>query len=83
MAAYARYRLLRDLDCSASTGRISANERHRLGLPYGPSMRSASATARTKPATLTTGHVIHVPEYIETGEVVKVDTRTGDFLQRA
>jgi elongation factor P len=49
----------------------------------GPSMRSASATARTKPATLATGHVIQVPEYMETGEIVKVDTRTGDFLSRA
>ena len=49
----------------------------------GPSMRSASATARTKPATLATGHVIHVPEYLENGEVVKVDTRTGDFISRA
>lgn len=49
----------------------------------GPSMRSASATARTKPATLSTGHIVHVPEYLETGEVVKVDTRTGAFISRA
>jgi len=49
----------------------------------GPSMRSASATARTKPAKLTTGHVVQVPEYMENGEVVKVDTRTGDFISRA
>jgi len=49
----------------------------------GPSMRSASATARTKPATLSTGRVIQVPEYMETGEIVKVDTRTGDFISRA
>lgn len=49
----------------------------------GPSMRSASATARTKPATLSTGHTIQVPEYMENSEVVKVDTRTGDFISRA
>ena len=49
----------------------------------GPSMRSASATARTKPATLVTGQVINVPEYLETGEIVKVDTRTGEFISRA
>lgn len=49
----------------------------------GPSMRSASATARTKPATLLTGHVVQVPEYMETGEIVKVDTRSGDFISRA
>lgn len=49
----------------------------------GPSMKGASATARTKPATLTTGHIIKVPEYMENGEIVKVDTRTGAFLSRA
>ena len=49
----------------------------------GPSMRSASATARTKPATLVTGQVINVPEYLETGEIVKVDTRTAEFISRA
>ncbi|MDA0322662.1 MAG: elongation factor P-like protein YeiP [Verrucomicrobia bacterium] len=49
----------------------------------GPSMKGASASARTKPATLTTGLVIQVPEYLETGEIVRVDTRTGGFLGRA
>lgn len=49
----------------------------------GPSMKGASATARTKPATLSTGLVVHVPEYLATGEVVRVDTRTGKFLSRA
>ena len=48
-----------------------------------PGMRGASATARTKPATLSTGHVIRVPEYLEKGEMVRVDTRTGEFLGRA
>jgi elongation factor P len=48
-----------------------------------PSMRGASATARTKPATLTTGLVVQVPEYLSCGEVVRVDTRTGKFLSRA
>jgi len=47
-----------------------------------PSMRGASATARTKAATLETGHVVQVPEYMEKGERVRVDTRTGDFMQR-
>lgn len=47
-----------------------------------PSMRGASATARTKAATLETGLVIQVPEYMEQGERVRVDTRTGDFIQR-
>ncbi|MDD2239253.1 MAG: elongation factor P-like protein YeiP [Kiritimatiellae bacterium] len=47
-----------------------------------PSMRGASVTARTKAATLETGLVIQVPEYMSPGEHVRVDTRTGDFIQR-
>lgn len=47
-----------------------------------PSMRGASVTARTKAATLQTGLVIQVPEYMEQGERVRVDTRTGEFIQR-
>jgi len=48
-----------------------------------PAVRGNSATARTKPATLETNLVVHVPEYIKEGERIKVDTRTGDFLSRA
>lgn len=48
-----------------------------------PSIRGASATARTKSATLATGLVVQVPEYIENGETIRVDTRTGSFLSRA
>ncbi|MCE9612951.1 MAG: elongation factor P-like protein YeiP [Lentisphaerae bacterium] len=48
-----------------------------------PSIRGATATARTKPATLTTGLVVQVPEYMAPGEMVRVDTRTGKFLSRA
>lgn len=48
-----------------------------------PSMRGASATARTKPAILQTGLSVQVPEYLEQGEVIRVDTRTGSFLGRA
>jgi elongation factor P len=48
-----------------------------------PSMKGASATARTKPATLSTGLIVQVPEYIEPGETVKVDTREGKYLSRA
>lgn len=47
-----------------------------------PSMRGASVTARTKAATLETGLVLQVPEYMEQGERVRVDTRTGGFVQR-
>jgi elongation factor P len=48
-----------------------------------PAMKGASATSRTKPATLTTGLVVQVPEYIEPGEVIKVDTKERKFLSRA
>ncbi len=48
-----------------------------------PSVRGASATARTKPATLSTGLVVQVPEYLSSGEVIRVDTRTSEFLSRA
>jgi elongation factor P len=48
-----------------------------------PGVRGNSATGRTKPATLVTGLVVHVPEYLSQGERVKVDTRTGEFLSRA
>jgi len=48
-----------------------------------PGIKGSSATARTKPATLETGLVVQVPEYLSEGEVIKVDTRTGEFLSRA
>ena len=48
-----------------------------------PGVRGNSATGRTKPATLETGLVIQVPEYLEEGVRVKVDTRNGQFLSRA
>lgn len=48
-----------------------------------PGVRGNSATGRTKPATLETGLVVHVPEYLSEGERVKVDTRSGEFLSRA
>ncbi len=48
-----------------------------------PTTRGNSATARTKPATLETGLVVQVPEYIKEGERIKVDTRTCEFLSRA
>jgi elongation factor P len=47
-----------------------------------PSIKGATAQAQTKPATLTTGLQIQVPAYISQGEVVRVDTRTGEYLQR-
>jgi elongation factor P len=48
-----------------------------------PSIKSASATARTKNAVLETGYNLQVPEYLESGELIKVDTRSGEFISRA
>jgi elongation factor P len=48
-----------------------------------PGIKGASATARTKPATLETGLIVQVPEYLVQGERIKVDTRTGAYISRA
>jgi elongation factor P len=48
-----------------------------------PGVKGNSATSRNKPATLETGLIVQVPEYLAQGEAVKVDTRTAEFLSRA
>ena len=48
-----------------------------------PGVQGDRSTGGTKPATLQTGATIQVPLFITTGEKVKVDTRTGDYLGRA
>ena len=48
-----------------------------------PGIKGASASARTKPATLSTGLVVQVPEYLEPGEVIKINTETGEYMSRA
>ncbi|MBN2545964.1 MAG: elongation factor P [Spirochaetes bacterium] len=47
-----------------------------------PEMRSASASARTKPATLETGLVVQVPDYIANGISIIVNTETKQFVSR-
>ena len=47
-----------------------------------PAIKGATATARTKPATMETGVVVQVPEHIRIGDMLNVDTRTGVFLGR-
>jgi len=41
-----------------------------------------TATGSTKPATLETGYVIQVPPFVEEGELVRIDTRTGEYVER-
>jgi elongation factor P len=48
-----------------------------------PAIKGATAQAQTKSATLETGLVIQVPSYLESGELVQVDTRDGRFVSRA
>lgn len=48
-----------------------------------PGIRGDTATGGNKPAKLETGHVVKVPFFINVGDVLRVDTRTGDYLERA
>ena len=48
-----------------------------------PGMKGATASNSGKPATLETGLLVQVPQFIEIGEVVRVDTAEGKYLERA
>lgn len=48
-----------------------------------PGIKGDTAKSGSKPATLETGTVIKVPLFINTGEIIKIDTRTGDYAGRA
>ena len=48
-----------------------------------PGFKGDTATNVTKPATVETGAEIKVPLFINTGDKVKIDTRTGEYLERA
>jgi elongation factor P len=48
-----------------------------------PGIRGDTATGGTKPAKLETGYVVKVPLFINIGDVLRVDTRTGDYIERA
>ena len=47
-----------------------------------PEIRGATATNQNKPATLETGLIVPVPSFIKTGELIRVDTRTGEYVTR-
>ncbi len=47
-----------------------------------PGLRGATATASMKPATTETGLVVHVPQFVTAGEVVRVDTTEGKYIER-
>jgi len=48
-----------------------------------PGIRGDTATGGSKPATLETGYVVKVPLFINEGDVLRIDTRTGDYIERA
>lgn len=48
-----------------------------------PGMKGDTATGGNKPATLETGAVVRVPLFVQEGEMIKVDTRTGQYVSRA
>ncbi|MGA3113373.1 MAG: elongation factor P [Syntrophobacteraceae bacterium] len=47
-----------------------------------PGIKGDTASGATKTATLITGHVIQVPLFVEEGETVRIDTRTGQYVER-
>ncbi|MBI4693090.1 MAG: elongation factor P [Gammaproteobacteria bacterium] len=48
-----------------------------------PGVRGDTATGGTKPATMETGAIVKVPLFIEEGTLLKIDTRTGEYVSRA
>ena len=48
-----------------------------------PGFKGDTAQGGTKPATLETGLTVQVPMFITNGEKVRVDTRSGDYIERA
>lgn len=47
-----------------------------------PWAKGDTAAGSTKPAELYTGHVVQVPPFIEEGELIRIDTRTGEYVER-
>jgi elongation factor P len=47
-----------------------------------PGFKGDTATGATKPAIVETGATVYVPLFVEIGDVIKIDTRTGDYLSR-
>jgi elongation factor P len=48
-----------------------------------PGIKGDTASGGSKPATLETGYVVQVPFFIEVGDVLQIDTRTGQYIKRA
>ncbi|MCH7873602.1 MAG: elongation factor P, partial [Planctomycetes bacterium] len=48
-----------------------------------PAVRGNTATGLTKPVKLETGATINCPAFVELGDLIRVDTRTGEYIERA
>jgi len=48
-----------------------------------PGFKGDTATGASKPATLETGAVVKVPLFVNQGDIIRIDTRTGEYLERA
>jgi elongation factor P len=48
-----------------------------------PGIKGATASAQIKPATLETGLVVNVPPFVNSGDMIRVSTETGEYLSRA
>ena len=48
-----------------------------------PGVKGDTATNATKPATVETGAEVRVPLFIDIGDVIRIDTRTGEYMERA
>ena len=48
-----------------------------------PGIKGDTASGGTKPATLETGVTVQVPFFVNTGDVLRIDTRSGDYIERA
>lgn len=47
-----------------------------------PGVKGDTATGATKPATLESGYIVQVPLFVQAGDTIRVDTRTGDYVTR-
>jgi elongation factor P len=52
-------------------------------LETAPGIKGATASAQVKPATLETGLVVQVPPFVNNGDMIRVNTETGEYLSRA
>jgi elongation factor P len=48
-----------------------------------PGIKGATASAQIKPATLETGLIVNVPPFVNSGDIIRVSTETGEYLSRA